>query len=90
MAKREDSALDENASVNNSEQQLLAAATQIETFEKTPDLEVEDEKIRLVQKLVELQSQDDIASGQLEQLALQNDKLKRMIEEKQQLLNVEA
>ena len=63
MAKREDSALDENASVNNSEQQLLAAATQIETFEKPPDLEVEDEKIRLVQKLVELQGQDDIASG---------------------------
>ena len=90
MAKREDSALDENASVNNSEQQLLAAATQIETFEKPPDLEVEDEKIRLVQKLVELQSQDDIASGQLEQLALQNEKLKRMIEEKQQLLNIEA
>ena len=90
MAKREDSALDENASVNNSEQQLLAAATQIETFEKPPDLEVEDEKIRLVQKLVELQGQDDIASGQLEQLALQNEKLKRMIEEKQQLLNIEA
>ena len=90
MAKREDSALDENVSVNNSEQQLLAAATQIETFEKPPDLEVEDEKIRLVQKLVELQSQDDIASGQLEQLALQNEKLKRMIEEKQQLLNIEA
>ena len=56
MAKQEDSALDENASVNNSEQQLLVAATQIETIEKTPDLEVEDEKVRLVQKLVELQS----------------------------------
>ena len=61
--KREDSALDENASVNNSEQQLLAAATQIETFDQTPELDVEESNIRLVQKLVELQNQDDIASG---------------------------
>lgn len=66
-------------------------ATKIESIvQTTPDVEVPDSNIMLVQKLVELQNEDDISTGQLEQLALQNDKLKRMIEDKKQLLNIEA
>ena len=64
-------------------------ATQIESImQTTPDVEVPDSNIMLVQKLVELQNEDDISTGQLEQLALQNDKLKRMIEDKKQLLSI--
>ena len=75
----------EHDTIENSEHQLRMAATQIESIvQTTPDIDVPDSNIMLVQKLVELQNEDDLSTGQLEQLVLQNDKLKRMIEDKKE------
>ena len=69
--------------------------TQVETLEKCDsnksprNQSKQDQQVRLVQKMAELQHEDDMASMRIEEIEGQNAKLTKMIADKKALMSLE-
>ena len=69
--------------------------TQVETLEKCDsnksprNQSKQDQQVRLVQKMAELQHEDDMASMRIEEIEEQNAKLTKMIADKKALMSLE-